>query len=148
MTTHHDHPHKENIWSQLDKDETLIYFKKALDFQRPRILICASDISRSGSPYSETMPFVDRSIKNAKLNGRGKLQSSSQILKHLCDFPLPMLIWVCSHFSAPKYARVNIGKGEAAHLSENKGAKSDCKKFGKNSRQMAPVSTICDEYCI
>ena len=27
-------------------------------------------------------------------------------------FPSPMLIWVCSHFSAPKYARLNIGEGE------------------------------------
>ena len=34
-----------------------------------------------------------------------------------------------------------------AHWSENKGVKSECKKFGENSRQMAPVSTICDEYC-
>ena len=33
-----------------------------------------------------------------------------------------------------------------AHLSENKGVKSECKKFGENSRQMAPVSKICDEY--
>ena len=24
--------------------------------------------------------------------------------------------------------------------------KSECKKFGENSRQMAPVSKICDEY--
>ena len=32
-------------------------------------------------------------------------------------------------------------------MSENKGVKSDCKKFGENSRQMAAVSTICDEYC-
>ena len=24
--------------------------------------------------------------------------------------------------------------------------KSECKKSGENSRQMAPVSTICDEY--
>ena len=53
-----------------------------------------------------------------------------------------MLIWVCSHFSAPKYARLNIGD-----LSENKGVKRECKKFGENSRQMAPVSTICDECC-
>ena len=58
-----------------------------------------------------------------------------------------MLIWVYSHFSAPKYAQLNIGKGEGAHLSENKGVKSECKTFGKNSRQMTPVSTICDEYC-
>ena len=62
-------------------------------------------------------------------------------------FRSPMLIWVCSHFSAPKYARLNIGKGDRAHLSENKGVKSECKKFGKNPRQMAPVSTICEEYC-
>ena len=54
---------------------------------------------------------------------------------------------MCSHFSAPKYARLNIGVGEAAHLSENKGVKSECKKFGENSRQVAPVSAICDEYC-
>ena len=27
-------------------------------------------------------------------------------------FPSPMLIWVFSHFSAPKYARLNIGEGE------------------------------------
>ena len=32
-------------------------------------------------------------------------------------------------------------------MSENKGVKSECKKFGENSRQMAPVSTICDEHC-
>ena len=34
-----------------------------------------------------------------------------------------------------------------AHLSENKGVKSECKKFGENLRQMASVSTICDEDC-
>ena len=34
-----------------------------------------------------------------------------------------------------------------AHLSENKGVKSECKKFGENLRKMASVSTICDEDC-
>ena len=34
-----------------------------------------------------------------------------------------------------------------ANLSENEDVRSECKKFGENSRQMAPVSTICDEYC-
>ena len=34
-----------------------------------------------------------------------------------------------------------------AHLSENEDVRSECKKSGENSRQMAPVSTICDEYC-
>ena len=48
---------------------------------------------------------------------------------------------------APKYTWLNIGEGEGAHLSENKGVKSECKKFGGNSRKMASVSTICDEYC-
>ena len=62
-------------------------------------------------------------------------------------FPSTTLIWVCTHFSAPKYARLNIGEGEGAHLSENKGVKSECMKFRENSRQMAPVKTICDEYC-
>ena len=47
------------------------------------------------------------------------LQYSSQILKHLCDFPSPMLIWVCSHFNAPKYARSQHWGGRGAHLSEN-----------------------------
>ena len=32
-------------------------------------------------------------------------------------------------------------------MSENKGVKSECKKFGDNSGQVASVSTICDEYC-
>ena len=32
-------------------------------------------------------------------------------------------------------------------MRENKGMKSECKKTGKNSRQMALLSTICDEYC-
>ena len=34
-----------------------------------------------------------------------------------------------------------------AHLNENKGMKSECKKFGENSRETASVSTIFDEYC-
>ena len=53
------------------------------------------------------------------------LQYSSQILKHLCDFPLPNVdlgIAVIS-ISAPKYTWLNIGEGEGAHLSENKGVK-------------------------
>ena len=58
-----------------------------------------------------------------------------------------MLIWVCSHFSAPKIRSAQHWGRRVAHLSENKSVKSECKKFGENSRQMAPVSTICDEYC-
>ena len=42
-----------------------------------------------------------------------KLQSVSQILKHLCDFLLPQC-WFgyYSRLSAPKYAWLNIGEGE------------------------------------
>ena len=36
---------------------------------------------------------------------------------------------------------------KGADLSENKGGKSECKKFGENSRKTASMSTICDEYC-
>ena len=32
-------------------------------------------------------------------------------------------------------------------MSENKGVKSECKKFGENLRQIASVSSICDEDC-
>ena len=32
-------------------------------------------------------------------------------------------------------------------MSQNKGVKSECTKFGDNSEQVASVSTICDEYC-
>ena len=34
-----------------------------------------------------------------------------------------------------------------AHLSENKGVRSECKKCRENLRQMASVSTISDEDC-
>ena len=78
----------------------------------------------------ETLPELSRNS-----NPRHKSWNTCVI------FPSPTLIWVCSHFSAPKYARLNIGD-----LSENKGVKRECKKFGENSRQMAPVSTTCDEY--
>ena len=42
-----------------------------------------------------------------------ELQSSSQILKHLCDFPLPQC-WFgyYSCLTGPKYAWLNIGEGE------------------------------------
>ena len=60
-----------------------------------------------------------------------------------------MLVWVCSHFSE-NTLRLNSGEGEG-HIGVRtrvyKGVKSECKKIGENSRQMAPVSTICDEHC-
>ena len=75
------------------------------------------------------------------------LQSSSKILKHVCDFSLPNVYLGLQSFQYSKIHSVQHWGRRAAHLSENKGVKTECKKFGENSRQMAPVSTICDEYC-
>ena len=76
-----------------------------------------------------------------------ELQYSSQILKHLSDFPLPNVDLGLQSFQCSKIRSAQHWGRRGAHLSENKGVKSECKKFGENSRQMAPVSTICDEHC-
>ena len=78
---------------------------------------------------------------------RLRLQSSSQILKDLCDFSLPNVDLGLQSFQCSRIRSAQHWERRAAHLSENKGVKRECKKFGENSRQMAPVSTICDEYC-
>ena len=75
------------------------------------------------------------------------LQYSSQILKHLCDSRLSNVDLGLQSFQCSKIRSAQHWGGRGAHLSENKGVKSECKKFGENSRQMAPVSTISDEYC-
>ena len=71
----------------------------------------------------------------------------TNFLKHLCDFPLPNVDLGLQSFQCSKIHSEQHWGRRGAHLSENKDVKSECKKFGKNSRQMAPVSTICDEYC-
>ena len=71
----------------------------------------------------------------------------TNFLKHLCDFPLPNVDLGLQSFQCSKIRSEQHWGRRGAHLSENKDAKSECKRFGKNSRQMAPVSTICDEYC-
>ena len=58
-----------------------------------------------------------------------------------------MLIWVLQSSQCSKIRVAQHWGRRGAHLSENEGVRSECKKFGENSRQMAPVSTICDEYC-
>ena len=59
-----------------------------------------------------------------------------------------MLIWVCTVILVlQKRSTQHWETTQGAHLSENKGVMSECKKTGKNSRQRALVSTICDEYC-
>ena len=75
------------------------------------------------------------------------LQYSSQILKHLCDFPLPNVDLGLQSFQCSKIRSAQHWGRRGAHLSENKGVKSECKKFGENLRQMASVSLICDEDC-
>ena len=75
------------------------------------------------------------------------LQSSSQILKHLFDFSLSNFVLGLQSFQYSKIRSVQHWGRRAAHLSENKGVNSECTKFGENSRQIAPVSTICGEYC-
>ena len=67
------------------------------------------------------------------------LQSPSQILKHLCDFPLPSVDLGLQSFQCSKIRSAQHWGRRGAHLSENKGVKSECKKFGENSRQMAAV---------
>ena len=67
---------------------------------------------------------------------RLRLQSSSQILKHLCDFSLPNLDLGFQSFQCFKMRSAQHWGKRAAHLSENKGVKHECKKFEENSRQM------------
>ena len=62
-------------------------------------------------------------------------------------FPLPNVDLGLQSFQCSKIRSEQHWGRRGAHLSESKDVKSECKKFGKNSRQMAPVSTICDEYC-
>ena len=58
-----------------------------------------------------------------------------------------MLIWVLQSSQCSKVGVAQHWGRKGAHLSENKGGKSECKKFGENSRKTASVSTICNEYC-
>ena len=62
--------------------------------------------------------------------------------------PSPMLIWVLQSSHCFKIRLAQHCGRRGANVSENEGVRSECKKLGENSRQMAPVSTICDEYCL
>ena len=70
------------------------------------------------------------------------------VLTYICPSPSPMLIWVLQSSHCFKIRLAQHCGRRGANVSENEGVRSECKKFGENSRQMAPVSTICDEYCI
>ena len=58
-----------------------------------------------------------------------------------------MLIWDLQSSQCSKIRVAQHWGRRGVHLIENKGVKSECMKFGENSRQMPSVSTICDEYC-
>ena len=58
-----------------------------------------------------------------------------------------MLIWVLQSSQCSKIREAQHWGRRGAHLSENKGMKSESKKFEENSRETASVSTIYDEYC-
>ena len=82
-----------------------------------------------------------------KLNCLEELQYSSQILKHLCSFPIPQCWFVyCSHLSTPKYAWLNIGEGEGHISARTKVPGVNVRNFPENSSETVSVSTICDEY--
>ena len=85
------------------------------------------------------MPFLSMNLsmlasQSSKLVN--ELQYSSQILKHLCDFPSsPMLIWILQQFQCSKIRVAKHWGRRGAHLSENKGEKSECKKFSKKFKK-------------
>ena len=54
--------------------------------------------------------------------------------------PSPMLIWVLQSSQCSKICMAQHWGRRGAHLSENEGVRSECKKSGETSRQMAPVS--------
>ena len=76
------------------------------------------------------------------------LRYSSQILKHLGDFPLPQC-WFgyYSHLSGPKYMWLNIGEGEGHIWVRTKVRRMNAIHFRKNWRKTVSVSTICDADC-
>ena len=80
------------------------------------------------------------------LGNKGKSESQYYSTHHKSYFPLPDVDLGLQSFQCSKIRLAQHWGRRGAHLSENKCVKSECMKFGENSRQMAPVSTICDEY--
>ena len=77
-----------------------------------------------------------------------KAQYSSQILKHLCAFPLPQCWYgFYSHLSAPKYAWLNIKDWEGHIWVRTMVWRVNVRNFWENSRKTVSVSTICDAHC-
>ena len=82
-----------------------------------------------------------------KVGFKTYLQYSSQILKHLCDFPLAN---VDLGLQSSQCSKIRVAQhwGREEHIwVRTISVKGEYKKLGENSTQMASVSTICDEYC-
>ena len=60
----------------------------------------------------------------------------------VCVSPFPMLTWVLQSSQGSKIRVAQHWGRRGAHLSENKGMKSECKKFEENSRETASVTSI------
>ena len=54
----------------------------------------------------------------------------------------PLLIWVLQSSQCSKIRVAQYWGRRGAHLSENKGMKSECKKFEEHSRETASVTSI------
>ena len=97
------------------------------------------------------MPFLSMNLSTLASQSSqlvNELQYSLQILKHLCDFPLPQCRFgYYSSLSAPKYVWLNIGEGEGHIRVRTKVRRVNVQNFPKNSRKTGFVSMICEKYC-
>ena len=91
----------------------------------------ASQLFDLRAPSSTDVPVL---LVNQPIHDN-QLQYSSQILKHLSDFPLPNVDLGLQSSQCSKIRVAQHWGRRGAHLSENKGVISECKKFGENSRQ-------------
>ena len=77
------------------------------------------------------------------------LQYSSQMLKHLCDFPLPNVDLEFAVISVLQNTHCSTLGREKGHFSKETCVRSKPREFSRNSGEMVSVSTtICDEYCL
>ena len=83
-----------------------------------------------------------------KLNCPEQLQCSSQILKHLCSFPIPQC-WFVYCRQHLEYAKIRVAQhwGRRGHISARTKVQGvNVRNFPENSSETVSVSTICDEY--
>ena len=100
------------------------------------LIIPVVSLTSFKSFYFPVAPGLFTGYPSLCFKERLRLQSSSQILKHLYDFSLPNVGLGLQSFQCSKIRSAQHWERRAAHLSENKGVKGECKKFGENSRKM------------